>query len=562
VCCSADAFRPFWDGAEIDLEAPKDELPESISSSGSEQLSSDDAAQSTSEVDLVSIALQPVILSGGSGTRLWPLSREKYPKQLLALGGDQTMLQATATRLAGFGGAGVAGAEGDAVKGIAVGEPIVVCNEEYRFVTAEQLRAAGCGRPRIVLEPAGRNTAPALTLAALVARAGGEDPVLLVMPADHVILDKAAFHAAIAAGLPAARGGAIVTFGIVPDRPETGYGYIQVGGEFAGGSPAGTAPRRLKRFVEKPDAATAADYLASGEYLWNSGLFMLRASTWLAAIGRFDPGIAAACEQAIAGAREDIDFLRVDAEAFRGSPSDSIDYAVMEKLGDEAASGAGAAAGAEAPAACVVPMSAGWSDVGAWDAVWQVGEKDEAGNSVQGEVLLEDTEGTFAMSTSRLVACLGLKDAVVVETPDAVLVADKAHTQKIRNLVARIKARGLPQAENHRKVHRPWGYYDSIDGGDRFQVKRIVVKPGASLSLQMHHHRAEHWVVVRGTAKVTVGDRTIILSENQSTYIPIGERHRLENPGKLDLEIIEVQSGAYLGEDDIVRFEDVYGRRT
>ena len=522
----------------------------------------------------MTVALQPVILSGGSGTRLWPLSREKYPKQLLALSGEQTMLQATATRLAGFVGDGIVG-DGIADEGITVSAPIIVCNEEYRFVTAEQLRAAGCAQPTIVLEPVGRNTAPALTLAAHAALAGGGDAVLLVMPADHVIADKAAFHAAIAVGLPAAIGGAIVTFGIVPDRPETGYGYIQVGGEFGTAAPGGDAgkaegagatddagatedagasalaPRHLRRFVEKPDLATATGYVASGDYLWNAGIFMLRASVWLAAIAQFDAGIARACERAFAGAVKDIDFLRVDAEAFRASPSDSIDYAVMEKLGDSPAG---------APVACVVPMAAGWSDVGAWDAVWQVGDKDAAGNSVHGEALLEDTRDSLVMSTSRLVACLGLDNVVVIETPDAVLVADKAQTQKLKNLVSRIRQQGLPHADNHRKVHRPWGHYDSIDAGDRFQVKRIVVKPGASLSLQMHHHRAEHWVVVRGTAKVTVGDEIVILSENQSTYIPIGVRHRLENPGKLDLEIIEVQSGGYLGEDDIVRFDDVYGR--
>jgi mannose-1-phosphate guanylyltransferase/mannose-6-phosphate isomerase len=477
--------------------------------------------------------LQPVILSGGSGTRLWPLSREKYPKQLLALGGGQTMLQQTACRMADWPG------EPD------LRPPIVVCNEEYRFVTAEQLRGARCAAARVLLEPAGRNTAPALTLAAQLAIREEGDPILLVMPADHVMRDTAAFHAAVRAGLPAADAGVIVTFGIVPDRPETGYGYIRAE---AG---AQDAVRPIAAFVEKPDADTAAAYLADGNYLWNSGIFMMRASAWLAAIERFEPDMAKACAQAVAGGKADADFFRVDADAFRASPSDSIDYAVMERLPQAAAEGL---------RGVVVPLSAGWSDVGAWDAVWEVGDKDAAGNSVHGEVMLEDTHGTLAMSTSRLVACLGLSDLVVVETPDAVLVADKSRTQQIRALVARLKAEGRPHAENHRKVHRPWGYYDSIDAGDRFQVKRIVVRPGASLSLQMHHHRAEHWVVVRGTARVTVGENAIILAENQSTYIPLGVRHRLENPGKVDLEIIEVQSGSYLGEDDIVRFDDAYGR--
>jgi mannose-1-phosphate guanylyltransferase/mannose-6-phosphate isomerase len=498
--------------------------------------------------------LQPVILSGGSGTRLWPLSREKYPKQLLALGSELTMLQATALRLAGHGVDGGTGGTGvTAVTGITVRAPIVVCNEEYRFVTAEQLRAVGCAKPQIVLEPVGRNTAPALTLAALAA-GGADDPILLVMPADHVVHDTESFHTAVAAGIPAAVDGAIVTFGIVPDRPETGYGYIQTGGSPSslGGTTARSAEvLELRRFVEKPDLETATAYIASGTFLWNSGIFMMRASVWLAAIERFQPQIAQACRQACAGARQDVDFLRVDAEAFGASPSDSIDYAVMEKLSEPAGEGL---------RACVVPMAAGWSDVGAWDAVWQVSERDKDGNSAHGDVMLESTRDTLVMSTSRLVACLGLENVVVVETPDAVLVADKRHTQQIKTLVSRLKKQGHPSTENHRKVHRPWGYYDSIDAGARFQVKRIVVKPGASLSLQMHHHRAEHWVVVCGTAKVTVGEQVIILAENQSTYIPLGTRHRLENPGKLDLEIIEVQSGAYLGEDDIVRFDDVYGR--
>lgn len=490
--------------------------------------------------------LQPVILSGGSGTRLWPLSREKYPKQLLAIGEELTMLQATAMRLAGFHSSGDGGAA-------EVRSPIVVCNEEYRFVTAEQLRAAGCHDARVVLEPFGRNTAPALTLAAHASLTDGADPILLVMPADHAIKNVSAFHAAVSTGMSVALDGAIVTFGVVPDRPETGYGYIQAGGACAkaGLASGSAAPQALLRFVEKPDLETAARYVESGDYLWNSGIFMMRASVWLDAIRRFNPEMANACARAIGDRHVDPDFIRIDADAFRASPSDSIDYAVMEKLSEDAS---GSLRGV------VVPMSVGWSDVGAWDAVWEVSDKDASGNSVHGEALLEDTQGTLVMSTSRLVACLGLRDAVVIETPDAVLVADKSRTQQIKSLVTRLKVDGHPHAENHRKVHRPWGYYDSIDSGDRFQVKRIVVKPGASLSLQLHHHRAEHWVVVSGTAKVTVGDDVVMLAENQSTYIPLGVRHRLENPGKLDLEIIEVQSGSYLGEDDIVRFDDVYGR--
>ena len=476
--------------------------------------------------------LQPVILSGGSGTRLWPLSREQYPKQLLALVGNETMLQATAGRLAGFAGRlPVASA------------PVVVCNEEYRFVTAEQLRSAGRGSNNIVLEPAGRNTAPALTLAALAV--ADTDPVMLVMPADHVIADLAGFQAAIDAGIPAALEGAIVTFGIVPDRAETGYGYIRCGADRADGSKA------IAAFVEKPDAATAQRYLDSGDYLWNSGLFMVRASTWLKAIDSLQPAMAAACAEAWQAGARDADFVRVNKEAFVACPSDSIDYAVMEKL--SAADGLGIAG-------CVVPMSAGWSDVGAWDALWQIADKDASGNVARGDVLFEDSRDTLVYAQDRLVACVGLEGAVIVETPDAVLVASKDKTQNVKQIVAALKASKRSQASAHRKIHRPWGWYDSIDNGSRFQVKRIVVNPGASLSLQMHHHRAEHWIVVKGTAEVTNGERSFLLAENESTYIPLGHTHRLSNPGKVPLEIIEVQSGSYLGEDDIVRFEDTYGR--
>jgi len=477
--------------------------------------------------------LQPVILSGGSGTRLWPLSRERYPKQLLALSGDDTMLQATARRLEGFAGrAPVAAA------------PIVVCNEEYRFITAEQLQLCKHGTDRIVLEPVGRNTAPALTLAALVAEAAGEDALLLVMPADHVIRDRTAFHQAIDVGLAAALEGAMVTFGIVPDRPETGYGYIRPG------AAAGEGALAVEAFVEKPDADTAARYIAEG-YLWNSGLFLLRASVWLKAIAHFAPEMAAACRSAYEAAKQDSDFVRVGREAFEVCPSDSIDYAVMEKL-------AGAPELGIPPR--VVPLEAGWSDVGAWDALWTLAERDGDGNAVRGDVLLEDTRDSLVHASDRMVTCLGVDGLVVVETPDAVLVARRDRTQDVKKLVARLKASARPQADMHRKVHRPWGFYDSIDAGDRFQVKRIVVKPGAQLSLQMHHHRAEHWIVVRGTARVTRGEESFLLAENQSTYIPLGTTHRLENPGKVPLEMIEVQSGSYLGEDDIVRFEDTYGR--
>lgn len=478
--------------------------------------------------------LIPVILSGGSGTRLWPLSREQYPKQLLALTGEHTMLQDTALRLDGFQGALPLAAE-----------PIVVCNEEYRFITAEQLRAVGKPSHHIVLEPLGRNTAPALTLAALAALEGQDDAVLVVMPADHVIVDGPAFREAIARGVPAALAGAMVTFGIVPDRPETGYGYIRCGAE------VGEGVQAIQAFVEKPDLANAERYVASGEYLWNGGIFMLRASVWLKALAHFAPAIGEACRQARERGARDADFLRVERESFLACPSDSIDYAVMEKL---------AAAPELGIAGCVVPLAAGWSDVGAWDALWQVSERDAAGNTGRGDVLFEDSRDSLVFADSRLVVCLGTDNLVVVETQDAVMVARKDRTQDVKKLVARLKAQNRPQVSNHRKVHRPWGCYDSVDAGERFQVKRIVVKPGACLSLQMHHHRAEHWIVVRGTAKVTRGEDTFLLSENQSTYIPLGVTHRLENPGKLPLEIIEVQSGSYLGEDDIVRFQDTYGR--
>jgi len=481
--------------------------------------------------------LQPVILSGGSGTRLWPMSREKYPKQLLSFTGGETMLQATASRLAGYKSADLTVAPG----------PIVVCNEEYRFLSAEQMRATG---GRILLEPFGRNTAPATTIAALLSTSNGDDALMLVMPADHLMLDLAAFHAAIDAATGPALAGAMVTFGIVPDRPEIGYGYLQIAAAVNGADGVGGA-QPLVAFVEKPPVEVAQRYLEGGRHLWNSGLFMMRASVWLKAVKHFAPKMFEACDKAFRSGSTDRDFVRVGREAFLSCPSDSIDYAVMEKLAGAPELGIDGV---------VVPLVAGWSDVGAWDAVWAASVKDANGNSTTGDTLLEDTRDTLVITENRLVACLGLDDMIIVDTPDALLVARKDKTQDIKKIVARLKAESRPHADNHRKVHRPWGYYDSIDNGSRFQVKRIVVKPGASLSLQMHHHRAEHWIVVSGTAKVTRGEEIIMLSENQSTYIPLGTVHRLENPGVIDLEMIEVQSGSYLGEDDIVRLEDNYGR--
>ena len=473
----------------------------------------------------------PVVLSGGSGTRLWPISREKYPKQLLPLVDEQSMLQSTVERLDGLDN---------------LASPLLICNEEHRFVVAEQVRLLG-KQGMVLLEPVGRNTAPAMTLAALWANREGDDPVLVVMPADHVISDGAAFRNTVERAVRLALSGAAVTFGITPDCPETGYGYIQQGKALTDGS----GGFELAQFVEKPDRETAEGYLASGDFLWNSGIFVMRASVWLAALAACRADILTACRKAVTEATTDGDFVRIARETFAACPSDSIDYAVMERL----------TAGIPGlPQGVVIPLSAGWSDVGAWDALWKVLPKCSDGNAVRGDVLLENCSNTLAFSESRLVACIGISNLVVVETDDAILVAHHDATQDVKKIVDRLKAAKRSQAQMHRKVYRPWGWYDGVDSGERFQVKRIGVKPGGSLSLQMHHHRAEHWIVVSGTARVTKGEEVFLVSENQSTYIPLGVKHRLENPGMVPLEMIEVQSGSYLGEDDIVRFEDTYGR--
>ena len=465
----------------------------------------------------------PVILSGGAGTRLWPLSREMYPKQLLPLTSERTMLQDTVMRLAGIEGAGA---------------PIVVCNEAHRFMVAEQLRSIDAPVAAILLEPVGRNTAPAVALAALHAQARSPDATLVVAPADHLIRDPGAFRAAAKVAIRAAGEGKLVTFGVVAHAPETGYGYIRRG---AGAGPAFP----VAQFIEKPALPKAREYVDSGEYYWNSGMFVFKAARFLAELERFAPAILAATRSSLAAAKSDLDFIRVDQAAFEACPSDSIDYAVMEKTQD----------------AMVVPLDAGWSDVGSWSSLFDALPPDEQGNVLRGDVLAHDSTDCFVHSTSRLVAVVGLSDHVVVETKDAVLVAPKDRVQDVKDLVARIRKSGRPEAGLHREVFRPWGSYDSIDFGDRFQVKRLTVKPGAVLSLQMHHHRAEHWIVVSGTARITCDDKVFLLSENESTYIPIGSRHRIENPGKVPLHIVEVQSGSYLGEDDIVRFEDNYGRQ-
>ncbi|MCG7496860.1 mannose-1-phosphate guanylyltransferase/mannose-6-phosphate isomerase [Vibrio sp. Of7-15] len=470
--------------------------------------------------------IHPIIMAGGTGSRLWPLSRELYPKQFLTIANDLSMLQQTFARLSGI--------EHQA--------PMLICNEEHRFIAAEQVRLAGFSHSGIILEPVGRNTAPAIALAALqtLKEADGSDPILLVLAADHLIEDVTEFEASVAQALPYAEAGQLVTFGIVPTAPETGYGYIKSGEQQEGGE----LGFKVDSFVEKPDLTTAESYLISGDYYWNSGMFMFKASQYLAELKLHRPDILAACEKALSGAQADMDFVRVDKVQFEMCPDDSIDYAVMEKTQH----------------ATVVPMNAGWSDVGSWSALWEVSEKDNDDNVTKGDVIAVNSTGNYLHADNKLIATVGVDNLIVVETKDAVLVADKSRVQDVKTVVNHLKQSDRSEHKLHREVYRPWGKYDSIDVGERDQVKRITVKPGEKLSIQMHHHRSEHWIVVSGTAKVTNGEETILVTEDQSTYIPLGTIHALENPGKIPLEMIEVQTGSYLGEDDIVRFEDRYGR--
>jgi mannose-1-phosphate guanylyltransferase len=465
--------------------------------------------------------IKAVIMAGGSGTRLWPLSRAAHPKQFLALHGDDTMLQATFKRL----------------DGLDIQSSVTICNEEHRFFVAEQLREID-KLGSIILEPVGRNTAPAIALAALSSQEG-EDPLLLVLAADHVIQDEAAFREAVMKATPLAEAGKLVTFGIVPDGPNTGYGYIKKG-------LAETVGFVVDSFVEKPSIALATEYVRSGEYCWNSGMFLFKASRYLEELKKHRPDIYEACQLSMEGTSRDNDFLRVNEAVFAACPSDSIDYAVIEKTDD----------------AVVVPMDAGWSDIGSWSSLWDISEKDQNGNAVHGDVMLHKSNNCYVRTDGKLVAAIGVDDLVIVSTKDVLVVAHKDSVQDVKVVAQQLKAESRTEWEHHREVYRPWGKYDSIDSGERYQAKRITVKPGAKLSVQMHHHRAEHWVVVSGTAKVTNGEKTFILSENESTYIPVGVIHALENPGKIPLEMIEVQSGSYLGENDIVRFEDAYGRVT
>lgn len=467
----------------------------------------------------------PVILSGGSGSRLWPRSRQLYPKQFLTLTSDVTLVQETVNRL----------------KGLEIAAPMVVCNREHRFIVAGQLHEIGAQPSAILLEPHGRNTAPAVALAALEALRRHEDPLLLVLPADHVINDVASFHVAVQQAAAAAETGALVTFGVVPTRAETGYGYILRGESLSGLE----AAYRVQQFVEKPDPERAAGFASSGEHFWNSGMFLFKASAYVAALTELAPDILKQCQLAMDGARQDLDFTWLDADAFAACPSDSIDYAVMEK----------------SEHAVMVPLDAGWSDIGSWESLWEVLPKDEHGNSTRGDVLSIDSRNCLISAEKSLIAAVDVEDLVIVASDDAILVTRRDSSQQVKQVVEELDRRGCSRHRHHRKVFRPWGHYDSLDYGERFQVKRICVQPGERLSLQKHHHRAEHWVVVRGTALVTCGDEEVLLTENQSTFIPLGVVHRLENPGKVELEIIEVQSGSYLGEDDIVRYDDVYGRK-
>jgi len=477
------------------------------------------------------INVTPVILCGGSGTRLWPLSRAGFPKQFLSLTGNESLFQQAAQRLVALG-----------ADDIQVAKPLIVTGEEHRFLASEQLREVGIELGAALLEPVGRNTAPALTLAALAAQADGVDPILVVTPADQTVADTAAFTQAMQQAIREADSGSIVILGITPHRPETGYGYIQAQALNTDGAMA------VQRFVEKPNVVTAQQYLNEGGYYWNAGMFVLKASVWLKALAAFRPDIANATTAAWNSKTQDNTFVRPGKAEFTAIPSESIDYAVMERC-----------PASDFPIK-MVPLDAGWNDLGAWDAVWNVLPKDEQGNAHLGDVLTTDSRNTLVHASSRLVTLVGVENLIVIETPDAVLVADKTRSQDVKHIVTQLQSTKREEHTLHRKVHRPWGWYDSIDEGGRFKVKRILVKPGASLSLQKHHHRAEHWIVVKGTAEITNRDKVLLLTENQSTYIPLGEVHRLSNPGAIPLEIIEVQSGSYLGEDDIVRFEDHYGR--
>ena len=468
----------------------------------------------------------PVILAGGSGTRLWPLSRKHYPKQLLKLFGDKTMLQQTLLRLQG-------------VPNLA--PPIVVCNDEHRFMVAEQLHDIGQKNSSIILEPIARNTAPALALAALHARSLGENPTLLVLSADHMIRDVAVFQEAVADAINAAQLGHLATFGVQPTCPETGYGYIKTLNDFGGKN---TAFFPVAKFVEKPDLATAEQYLAEGCYYWNSGMFVFQAEVFLRELQAQSPDVVVAAEQAKVRAVQDLDFIRVDKEAFAQAPNISIDYALMEKSKN----------------VVCVPLDAGWNDVGDWKSFWDLSDKDGSGNSLLGDSIDIGSTNTLVFSQDKLVATLGVNNLMIINTPDAVLVADKSQAQQVKSIITEIEKQSRSEHLQHREIYRPWGCYDAIDTGDRYQVNRIRVKPGGSLSLQVHHHRAEHWIVVKGTALVQKGDETILLSENESTYIPVGTKHRLSNPGKIPLEIVEVQSGPYLEDDDVIRYEDSYGR--